>query len=907
MSGTLSQSGSAGAASSGGSGSGPGALSLPAGVLYQAEDAGLSGGAGRGSDIAGFSGSGYAVFPGAGLAGSAAAAVTFTITTPQAGWYTLDFSFANGGLADGYRNLILDGRDIPGAVQFPNQFAASHWATTYDRVPLAAGAHSVTLTADLGLEQIGFGLEATPLLLDSLTVVAGTSPSNQTSARSLTFNNGPGNAETGLVGSLDAALLYQKDIQAFGPALASLHTGSNWGVDQVDFGTMWFQDASGGMPGRTYAPHFDSQQSFDAHGILHVQYGDYLPTGEALPVSISRDIAMVPNQSLMVERWTLTNQAAVGNPLIQWNAMNVLALNPELADHAVWDARRQAYVVEVDQGDGHGPVWMAFGAYQKLEGHDAVPLDQAGDLRAGSDLNAVREATDPQGPVGQFTALGTLADHATADGKGVVLALADDAINLYPTRPVELYYYTTVADSLAGLDQNIGLALNPQGGSAPGSPSFWFQQTQHDWDVRLAQATQLAEADPAAPGGHVITDPALNSAYLISLVSILQSQQPEFGSFLASTNPAYAEKVWPRDSAATAMGLDAAGLHDDAGRYLDWMASVVSHGTAADGANFPAGTFHTNFSFWEPNTPIPFVEPEWDAQGLFLVAVFEHVRGLQADGRAVDAQAFLADPVVTNAVVDVAQWINGHIDPVRGFGAPDFSIWEEFYLYNIYTQVTYAEGLNVAAQLATEIGRPDLAAGWVNGANTVRDAILRPTADANPGLWDAANGHFIWGITPEGALIDRLENSANLAIVTGLLDANDPRAISQIDASIALTGKDGFGISRYQGDTFYSSSPYSPGGTYESRADEPAWPQMTSYVGIAKAQQGDAAWALNSLEWTVSNYGAGFMAPGEGVDWSIREPLPSTMVEPVTASWYIQNLLTYTGQYDPRLPDAAFA
>jgi hypothetical protein len=31
------------------------------------------------------------------------------------------------------------------------------------------------------------------------------------------------------------------------------------------------------------------------------------------------------------------------------------------------------------------------------------------------------------------------------------------------------------------------------------------------------------------------------------------------------------------------------------------------------------------------------------------------------------------------------------------------------------------------------------------------------------------------------------------------------------------------------------------------------------------------------------------------------------MVEPVTASWFIQNLLTYTGQYDPRLPDAAFA
>lgn len=892
-------SGSTGSGSSGGTTGGGARPAWLFTTTIEAEMAELLGGAAIGDETGGFSGSGYVTLapdPGGFLTPGPrgeAGAITFTVTVPRDGYYTLDFRYATeSATVDGYRNLLVDGEDIPGAIRFENRYAADVWDTGSDRVRLTAGTHEVTLTADMGEEVVGIVANPPTLEIDQLTVTEGTRPSDQTSARSQLMNNGED-----LVAIHEAAYTAAKDITDFGPYLSQLRHASNWEIDQIDFSTVWFRDEA---DGRTLGPRFDSTQYFDETGILRVEYGDYLPTGEDLPVSITRDYAMVPGESLLVERWTLTNETEVGDPLIEWDVMNVLALNPELHQRAVWDEQLETWIIRLDQGEGEdgSPLWMAFGAYQEM---DSARVDARSAGREGG-----RIADD-------FGADGALDGRTQANGDGLVVGMAIDSVDLYPTRPVELYFYTTVAESRAELRENVAKALNPQDTPSPGSPSYWFEKTEAAWEEKLAQAKDIPLAAPEGADGLVaadddgiraVSDPALETAYLRSLVTILQSQNPEFGSFVAATNPAYEFKVWPRDGAATAISLDAAGMFDEAEAYWRWMASVEEDGVGDRAEQFPDGSFYTNYSFWEQDKPIDFVQPEWDAQGLFLIGVQKHFDALVADGQAERAEDFVNDPVVREAFLDAANFIATRVDET-GFGPPEFSIWEEFFLYNVFTQVTYAQGLNAAVLLADEIGAEGQVAAWSEAAISIRDAMLRETtAEPNPGLWNEQEGYFAWGVTPDGeGLVNRQENSANLAIVTGLLDANDPRAIRQIEASIDNTSHDGFGISRYVGDTFYSSSPYSPGGTYESRVDEAVWPQMTSYVGMAKEFQGDASWAYGSLQWTTSVQGEGFTPPGEGVDWSTREPLPSTMSEPVTAGWYIQNLLNYTGQYDPRLSD----
>jgi GH15 family glucan-1,4-alpha-glucosidase len=117
---------------------------------------------------------------------------------------------------------------------------------------------------------------------------------------------------------------------------------------------------------------------------------------------------------------------------------------------------------------------------------------------------------------------------------------------------------------------------------------YWFGQTSTAYTNWLNSGTRVS-----------MSDAGLNTAFDRSLVINKQAQQPQYGSWPAATNPAYAYKVWVRDSAVTAMGLDATGHLPEAEKYWNWMASVQN----------TDGTWHTNYSVWQANQWISFVEP----------------------------------------------------------------------------------------------------------------------------------------------------------------------------------------------------------------------------------------------------------------------------------------------------------
>jgi GH15 family glucan-1,4-alpha-glucosidase len=306
------------------------------------------------------------------------------------------------------------------------------------------------------------------------------------------------------------------------------------------------------------------------------------------------------------------------------------------------------------------------------------------------------------------------------------------------------------------------------------------------------------------------------------------------------------------------------------------------------------------------------VEPEHDAVGLFMIGVYHTWRLLkEQDPQA--AREFLTGNLekigqsptsIYDAVTRAAEFIGNNIDE-HDFGPEDFSIWEENIERSTFTQVTYASGLNAARLLAEEMGEADHASKWLDGARRIREAVGRAaSATPCPGLWNDAESRWNRGTSHDCTADNRLDASTDLVWVFGLVDASDGRALSQRDAVLSrLThGADHVGIARYEGDQFYFQSPFSPGGQFEASAEMPSWPQMDMYMTMLEHWSGLDDMALKRLQWYVRVTNAGYMPPGEAVDWQTARPLPSTASEPVTGAWYVLGLLNYFDLFDPRMP-----
>jgi GH15 family glucan-1,4-alpha-glucosidase len=394
--------------------------------------------------------------------------------------------------------------------------------------------------------------------------------------------------------------------------------------------------------------------------------------------------------------------------------------------------------------------------------------------------------------------------------------------------------------------------------------------------------------------------PAWADALRVVMLTTRQAQQPEFGTFVASTNPAYFYSIWPRDSSVTAMGLDAAGYLAEAEKYWTWMASVQEQGVNKD---YPKGTYYTNYSFWQKQLGIRFVYPEWDSIGLFLVGVYRHHEALAA----IDAQhasAFLSQ--VWPAVQGAANFIElGAKDPANyGFGWQDNSIWEEDLAYQAFTQTTYVAGLRASELLAAKRGEDG--SHWGVTSDQIRDAIFRPSSTSKPcpGLWSDQGRYFIRSVKPDCKTDARVDSATQLLWVFGVLAQDDPAAADHRRAVLfnLSPGEWGFGVARYEHDEFYHANTASPGGMFEAGAATPLWPQATMEMTMLEHWHGLDMLATDRLSWEVATMPTGFEPQGEPVDWTTQQPIVSTASEPVTGAWYVLGLLNQIGLFDPRLP-----
>lgn len=648
-----------------------------------------------------------------------------------------------------------------------------------------------------------------------------------------------------------ASKLNQNDSGSYGPRLGELHYSSDWATNQIVDYSGFFRDETNAVK-YDQIHSFDSSGYIDSTGILNSQYLKY--NSSTLPVTINRNYAMVPNQNFMVVQYNINNTTA--SP-ITWNVMDQVHFNSKntgFNQHAWYDSTRNAILNDMSAA---GQPFMALGAFQAPTSY-----------QAGNDADS---ALTDAACAGWFTFdnNGTLKNNNNVTAPNVDAAFAN-TVSIPANGTTTLYYYLVADGSQTALQSDID-TIRAQSGS------YWFNQTATAWTNWLSAGKQINT-----------TDSGVNTAFDRNLIDIKETQNPTSGAFPAATNPSgYGANVWARDASFAAMALDAAGHYAEAEKFWNWMASVQNSD----------GSFNTRFNLWTSQNS-PFVSPEHDAIGTFLMGVYNHIR-LTGKGAS--------DPFVTGIwgkVQSSANFIMNNMNGSLGFGPADYSIWEESnndIEYYTFTQAMYVAGLNAAQLMARAQNNQSLADSWNGAASSIMTAIQKSSNFSSTALWNELGGYYNQGVDAvTNSMVYKVDSATDALFGWGVVDPNSSRAASHVQKVVNTITHDTWGIARYSNDDFYYTNQWSPAGN-ESGAAEPVWPQMTNYVALQRIFTGNLTEAFSRLQYYAQRSAVGYMPPGEAVSWLYQSPIVSTMTEPLTAASYIITCLAYTNQFDGRI------
>jgi len=318
-------------------------------------------------------------------------------------------------------------------------------------------------------------------------------------------------------------------------------------------------------------------------------------------------------------------------------------------------------------------------------------------------------------------------------------------------------------------------------------------------------------------------DPEHARLYKHSLLFMKNAQNPTVGCIVASFHPAYQYKTWMRDGMFAAMIFDAAGYHDEARAFFEWAATCYLR-------EFLQG-FYTCYSYWT-GEPVPFVDPQFDSAGAFLLGVYHHYR-------LTGCTSFLEKVQV--GVRHIENFL-GYGASLNGFAPPDYSIWEESShphtgaamprAYFTFTQAMAAAGLQAAAQLEEKVWKDTERAGFMRSRyHQVQGAI-------ETYLWDqdteGEGGFYMRCISStDGTLDERLDGSSVAVVFLGV--GSPKRAAYHLAHVRKKLTQRGYGIGRYVGDPFFYDSIFSPGGM-EAGGPTPPWGVVTMFTAFAELE-----------------------------------------------------------------------
>lgn len=415
---------------------------------------------------------------------------------------------------------------------------------------------------------------------------------------------------------------------------------------------------------------------------------------------------------VVAERFAPTRRSLPYLPLY-----DVVVEDPDLLD---FDARHQALV--------HRRARRELDPFAGL-GRDATPDALRG--LAGQDARAGFLGLEPE-------------------PEGPVLVLAGDApVRGFQCGPVERRFWPRAADAFVdALDGKLSGKKSHRGRST-GALAFDLPATGRV-GLFLALGRTPAEAAAALAAGREAGAGALLAALderwkarmagarlptgidareravlLRTLISILQSQDPESGMIVASisTQPPYAQD-WPRDGAFLDLVLDLAGFHDEVTAHRRFYAKVQRREDAmmnVPGASQPKGTFEMSYyADGRPGGPFVF---EIDNTALTVWSFLEHARFLAKARGPAAGRAYLEEvwPAIEAGTAALAAWR----DPATGLHKPanEDDVPQRTQLLQGASTVHLA--LRAGIEAATELGRdPALIAAWTARRAELGAAIL---------------------------------------------------------------------------------------------------------------------------------------------------------------------------------------
>ena len=323
------------------------------------------------------------------------------------------------------------------------------------------------------------------------------------------------------------------------------------------------------------------------------------------------------------------------------------------------------------------------------------------------------------------------------------------------------------------------------------------------------------------------TQPSLSGTelefYQKSILLLKNSQNPKLGPIASSLHHLYGYKNWMRDSLMAAFMLDAAGYHDEAKLFFDWIPSAQLTDN---------GAWHTCYDTFT-GAVIGFVEPQYDSVGLYLVAMNYHLKVFGDDS-----------------------WVQGHLTTLRkmasfitnnrmykNFAMSDRSPWEEstdhhtgeaisqqFYAWS---QGTSYGGMLAMASIENKVGSASAASTYTSRAAEIQQAV-------KSALWDSANKRLYRGVWDDGnyQADSRADSSSMSCVFFGLLSNDEAKShLNYITQQLTHLGS---GIARYTNDPYFYDSIWNPcgKGTMEASMAEPSWPVVTAYVAWSEQYLG---------------------------------------------------------------------
>ncbi|GAB6944393.1 glycoside hydrolase family 15 protein [Vulcanisaeta sp. JCM 14467] len=364
---------------------------------------------------------------------------------------------------------------------------------------------------------------------------------------------------------------------------------------------------------------------------------------------------------------------------------------------------------------------------------------------------------------------------------------------------------------------------------------------------------------------------ALLTEYYLSLLLLMDDQNPVTGEFVASPEPVYLYS-WVRDSSFAAMALQAAGYYEPAMKYWLWMCSAQNL----------SGTWYTRYNFWYGTPDRTFGIPEYDSIGLFQIGVWQFYEDTHN-------KTFLL--AVLPCLNKSLNWELMSIRENNGLIPKDLSIWESNYAYNFWTQAIDDLGLYVSAQIYRVLGLNNT--GILRAADELNATIQRyfytgkfySQAITSTVVYTASGSQATYA--PNGIP----DSSVILPITMGLINPCSARAVSTVNTVARALMVNG-GLARFPGDDYHYDS-----SLYDSTAPDPPWLITTLFLAMYYEDVGNYTGAYNLLTWCVEHSQHGLLP--EAVDPRLGYPLPTTSPLTWSAAMYVLAALNYKPPQKP--------